>query len=472
MKNMLKNKVFLIFLLLYNTDFVFAEVEDIVQNKQIITIEDFLKTVIVKDTVFEEILIDEMTLKYRKDLNLPAKDIVLAVKSQYEFFLDYDKSKPGATISLSKLFPYTGTDVSAQYRTTPSATSDKNSSDFTVLVSQPIAQNAFGKSTHLKDKIIGVEIDVIRHQIVEAYEDYMATLITAYYNWYLAYENMKIGELSYKQNSQLLENIKKRRYSSIALPIDVNKVNIQILTKKENLIKLQEKYENTLNFIKRSIRHKENTVLEPSDPFMYDNRKISFEDDYEKFVKTSRTYRVLDLLEKKSSLEVEKDSDDLLPSTNLLIGYEMEGDDIGIKDPDSLLFAGISLTWPFPNQNAGAAREISKIEDRKTRLSNKNKYVQLHTDLKNLFIQIERENKLISIAEEKIKIAEAILEDETKNYSYGKVSLNDFIDAANLVDENEFNKILRSVQLKILMTEWLRMTDQLVSKKDIKNIPE
>jgi hypothetical protein len=54
------------------------------------------------------------------------------------------------------------------------------------------------------------------------------------------------------------------------------------------------------------------------------------------------------------------------------------------------------------------------------------------------------------------------LEDETKNYSYGKVSLNDFIDAVNRVDESRFNKILRSVQLKMLVTEWLRMTDQLV----------
>ena len=94
------------------------------------------------------------------------------------------------------------------------------------------------------------------------------------------------------------------------------------------------------------------------------------------------------------------------------------------------------------------------------------------TDLRNLFNQIEREKKLISIAEEKIKLAESILKDETKNYSYGKVSLNDFIRAVNTVDENRFSMIQHTIQHKVLLTEWLRLTDQLISRKDIKKTPK
>jgi len=162
------------------------------------------------------------------------------------------------------------------------------------------------------------------------------------------------------------------------------------------------------------------------------------------------------------------DADALLPSTNLLFGYEINGDGTGLNNPDDTRFAGITVTWPFPNQIKRAGLETSKIADKKTRLSNLNKYVQLRTDLKALNIQIERDRKLIALAEEKIALSESILKDETVNYSYGKVSLNDFIDASNRVDENKFNKILRSVQLKVLMTEWFRMTDRLILRKDIK----
>jgi len=439
-----------------------------INTGRVLSIEEFVKTAASKDTVFEEILINELPLKYKKDLGLPAKDIVLSVKSQYEFFLDRHESGPAATVALSRLFPFSGTDISAQYRTVPSAIPGAESSELSLLVSQPIAQNAFGKATRLQDKIIGAEIDVIKHQVTEAYEDYLANIITAYFNWYLAYENLKIGESSYAQNLALLQNIRNRRKNNIALPIDVNKTNIQVLVKKENLIKLREKYESALNFIKQAVRHSGDEEIKPAPPLMFDDKKISFDEDYRDFTQNSRTYRILNLLEEKSSLDVSKDADALLPSANLLFGYEIDGGGTGIKNPEDTFFAGISAAWPFPGQLNRARLETSKIADKKTHLSNANKYVQLRTDLKTLSIQIESEEKLVAIAEEKIKLSESILKDETANYSYGKVSLNDFIDASNRVDENKFSKILHSVELNVLKTEWLRLTDSLISRKDIK----
>lgn len=472
MSDKMKKLVFLIFLLLCRPSLIFAEIKENNNVVRILQIEEFIKNAVENDTVFEQILIDELALKYSRDLKLPAKDLILSIKGQYEFTLNQDINDSEAAITLSKLFPYTGTNISAEYKTSPSISLDENNSEITLLISQPIAKNAFGNATRLQDKIIGAEIDVTKYQIIEAYEDYMATIMMAYYNWYSAYENLKIGESSYQQNLKLLENIKKRKINKIALPIDVNKVNIQALTKKENLFKLQEKYESILNFIKQTIRYKESDILEPADPFTYDNREILFEDDYGKFVQNSRTYKTLNLLEEKSSLEVKKDANDLLPSTNLLFGYTMEGKEVSINDEDNLVFAGFSVHWPFPSQVERAKYKTSKIENRKIQISNKNKYIQLYTDLRNLFIQIEREKRLISLAEEKIVLAESILKDETKNYSYGKVSLNDFIDAVNRVDENRFNMILHAVQLKILMTEWLRITDQLILRKEIKKILE
>ena len=59
---------------------------------------------------------------------------------------------------------------------------------------------------------------------------------------------------------------------------------------------------------------------------------------------------------------------------------------------------------------------------------------------------------------------EMILKDEAVNYSYGKVTLNDYITAVNRVDENRFSYTEHSVQLNKLLIEWLRLTDQLVGK--------
>ncbi len=456
MKNII-NALILVIIIISSSSIIFAK------DKNELTIEEFIKTAVENDTVFEEILIDELVLKYNKKINLSAGDLILAVKSEHEFNIDQEEYDPVASISLSKLFPYKGTGVSAEYKTTSLSGSD--SSEFILQITQPIAENAFGKSIIIQDKIIDKENKIAKYQIVESYEDYMALIITAYYNWYSAYEKLKIAESSYKQSLILLKNIRDRQSSKIALPIDVNKVSIQVLTKKESLIELKENYEKIHNFIKQAIRYKGKDTIEPVDPLFYDNRHIEFEKDYKYFADTSRTYQILSFMEDKYELQLKEYADKLLPSTDLLLGYNIQGDGISLKNADSLVSAGISVSWPFPSQKEKAQYETAKISKQKNEISNTNKYIKLQTNLENLFLQIEREKKIISIVKEKIALSESILKDETENYSYGKVTLNDYIDAVNRVDENRFSMILHSVQLKILMTEWFRITDQLINNK-------
>lgn len=439
-------------------------------NNTVLSIREFIDLSTRKDTEFEKILINELSLQYEKDLRLPARDIVLSVKGQYDFILSQDREETEAGVSLSKLFPFADTTLTAGHDITPSYTSTESTSEFTFEVSQPIAKNAFGKATKLQDKIIGIEIDVAKHQIVEAYEDYLAVVIVGYYDWYQAYENLKIGESSYQENTKLLSNIRERRKASIALPIDVNKVSLQVLAKREKLIELKKEYDNALNFIKKAIRLEGNEEIIPKEPYLYDEITISFNEDYGIFKKESRTYKMLNLLEEKSSLKVDEDANALLPSIDLLLGYKIKGKDWGIKNEDNMAYAGLSIEWPFPGQAEKAEYETAKVALEKTKLSAIGTHFKLHTDIKNLSIGMESEKELLSIAKEKIGLAKSVLKDETENYSFGKITLNDYIDAVNVFDNNRFNKILHNMLYKKLVIEWLRMTDNLVVERDIQRL--
>ena len=75
-----------------------------------LSMEEFIQLASQNDQFFEVILIDVLELNYRKALHLPAKDIVLSIKSQYDFMLSQDREEPEMTMSLNKLFPYTGTE--------------------------------------------------------------------------------------------------------------------------------------------------------------------------------------------------------------------------------------------------------------------------------------------------------------------------------------------------------------------------
>jgi len=434
-----------------------------------ITLEEFIKRVCRKDTAFQQILIDELKLKYEKAINLPAKDLVVEIESKYNFLLQFEEEDTENSLSLSKLFPYAGTEISAEYSSSIASLTRRVTSDVTLELSQPIAQNAFGRNRRLLDKITGIEIEVAKYQIAEAYEDYLASLITLYYDWHSAYENLRTAQNSYEENLKLLGNIKERQINKIALPIDVNKITLQVLGKKENIITRQKQYNDYLNMIKEVLRYEESALLEPKESLLYADLDIDFFDKYESFKISSRTALALKLLEDKSSLEVDEFADELLPSINLLFGYAWEGSGHDISVSKKTAYTGMSVDLPLPGQVERANYEISKIDSRKQKLSFQTTHQRLYTNLKNLNNQMLKEKELIVVAKEKIKLAEAVVKDEKENYSLGRSTLNDLIDEVNKLEDNKFNKITRDIQLRKLIVEWLRLSDSLIKESDILN---
>lgn len=432
-----------------------------------LSLEDFIRLATQNDTEFEAILIDELTLQYSKRIGLTPGDLVLGVKGGYDLFLHQDRGDTNAEISLSKLFPVLGTEITASYETLPGFSRRQNSTAMTAMISQPIAENAFGRAYRLRDKIIGLEVDVAHHQIVEAYEDFLAGVILAYYDWYEAYENLKIGESSYQANRKLQENMEERMKSNIALPIDLNKIKLQVYAKEEKLIDLRTKYENALNFIEKSIRYDGSRNLVPVEPSVYAGLQIDFEKDYADFESGSRTHQVLNLLESRSGYLVKEDFDDLLPSIEIFSGYTFEWTGREIEREDNMFFAGVSLEWPIPDTVEQAEYQVSKINRSKTELATENTRYRLFVNLKNIYQQVEREHLLMAIAAEKVVLAKAVLEDETENYSFGKVTLNDYIDAVNVYDNNRFNKVLHDMLMRRLKVEWLRLSDRLITREQI-----
>ncbi|HQO57555.1 MAG TPA: hypothetical protein PLT76_02390 [Candidatus Omnitrophota bacterium] len=259
------------------------------------------------------------------------------------------------------LKPHTGTNISLSYENTPAISSTTEKSQLDFLVSQPIAENAFGHATRLQDKISGIEIDVIRYQIAEAYEDYLASLINIYYDWYSAWENLKIGQSSYAQNKQLLDNMNRRAQNKIALPVDVNKVQLLVIAKEENMISLKEIYENYTHLVKKTIRSDKNAAWVPQGPSGFHDFEVNFEERYKHFTDSSRTYAILKLLEEKSSLDVRKNADALLPSTNLMFGYTMEGPRWGFRRRLIWFTRGFPWNGPSRDKRSGPNIRLRKL---------------------------------------------------------------------------------------------------------------
>jgi len=435
--------------------------------ERLISLDEFLRTSLSRDTQFEAVLVQELAVRRQMDLRLPARDLVLSVREELSMASDEDDVDDQTSVSLSKLFPMTGTELGASYSITPPSGTGDADSKLAFTLAQPIAENAFGRSTRLLKKIVGVENEVARHQIAEAYEDYLAAVHLAFLDWYGSYESLKVGRSSYIENLKLLDNMEDRKKSRIAKDVDVNKVKLQVLAKKERLLALEEDYQKALNLAKRMLRYEGEEALVPAAPPARALPEGDFKQRYARFADTSRTCGILRLLEKKSSLDVDREADGLLPSIELLLAFSHEGKKAALQRSDSQVLGGVSLEFPFRDQRGRAQHAVARVEERKARLRSVNTRHRLRTDLADLDIQMYRERELKKLAAEKIALARSILGDESENYTYGKVSLNDYISAVNLLDTNRFNQIEREVQERKLIIEWLRLTDTLAISETV-----
>lgn len=454
--------------------FILALYGNIVQKdvmSKTLDLNEFIGSTTQRETAFESILSEKLKLAYRKDSIYPADDLLVRLKSEYQFYLDEGSNRPAITTGLSKLFPDSGSQLSVNYQYTPSVMSDSRS-DFEVLFSQDIAENAFGKANRYLDELIDVENEVIEYQIVEAYEDYLASLIMLFMQWQAAFQKYRIGEQSYKKNEMLKENILEREKQKIALPIDVNKVSRLLLRKRESLTALGHDLALKDETIRKALRIDDPRIKLIPAPGGFSGIQVNdFASTYAFFTANSRTYTTMEKLEQAAGLNVNLAMDALLPSAQAFLGYRLFGKSSTFDEHENVVFGGVSLEWSFPDTQQKAKLALTEVSQKQQVLQNTDRRHTLKLQLKNLWSQIEYQKTLAKIAEEKIALSESILEDESKNYSLGKVTLNDYIDAVNNLDDSLFDQVEREAQYQILWIEFLRLTDQLVDK-DLKPVTE
>lgn len=434
---------------------------------QRLPIEEFIEKAVKADTSFEEILLERLYLQYNKALSLPVRDWLLSLKGQYDFVLDGDESNPEGTISLDKLFPETGTSLDISYKAGVTSDYSDNTSKIDISLSQDIAANAFGKVYRLRDKIVGLENDIAGYQILEAYEDYMGYVVAVYYYWYESYRNLEIGRSSYKENLKLLSNIEERKSSKIALDIDVNKIHLQVLGKEKKLVTLETIEKDALNTVATILRDENVIGLIPVEPNLHPQENIGKVEDTKDLVFKSRTLVTLRLLEEKSTLDIERYASEVLPTLNLIMGYSSDGDNLDFEESTSLLYAGFKVEYPFFNSKARANYEVAVLDKQKALLSMENISFSLAERIHNILLEIEQERKLLEISQKSKKLWEAVVEDESKNYIFGKATLNDYIAAVNKLDDSRFDCVRHLMNIKRLKLSYLRLTDQLVSDKDV-----
>ena len=71
--------------------------------------------------------------------------------------------------------------------------------------------------------------------------------------WYLAHERLKAADTALAEAERLLKNVKQRKRRNVALRVDVDKVQVQVLAKKEQHLRRLEEYDRRAREISRAL---------------------------------------------------------------------------------------------------------------------------------------------------------------------------------------------------------------------------
>lgn len=430
--------------------------------------DTFIQRACNRDTRFPLILADRLFLTYRERLAQPAGDIVLSAAASYQFNLtEVERSGVYSSVSLSKLFPEVGTTVSGSFSVTPSTTlSNTSTFGYGVEISQSIVQDAFGSTSRMLKSIAGLERDLSRYQVVETYEDYLATLMTLYYQWYLDRETLRTARLAQKDYTRLLATTRKRRARRVAEAVDVNQVYLQYLDSKENVEKALQGLKKTERFIAVSLGMKVDDIagLEPVlNSLNLPGKGVSL---YASFLAQSRTMRMLNILERKADLEVKRQADSLLPSVSLLLGYSHSESTMGTIKNDKL-YAGVKLDHGFLGPYQRANLGIARAQRRKEKLSAMDRKQQLRRDIMNLVDDMASENKLLELSIQREKTAAAVVQGQRARYYQARLTLSELVKSMNDHYARMLAVINHRSRLAMMNTELKRLTDRLVSRSQL-----
>ncbi len=423
--------------------------------------DEFIQAALKNDGQFELLLAEEMKIKYRAALSKTPADILASVRGSYGYALPGSGALGGSTaVSLSKYFPEAGIKISGSYAAAKDIYGTETSSA-SLSLSVPVVRNAFGFSDRIIDEIAGYEEQIALLQAAEAYENYAAQLMKAYYSWYSDYASMHAGAAALAEAGRFHKNMLERKKSGVAYDADVQKSMMQLIEKKSAAAELELKYLKSLNLIKLVLNDPEPV---PVKPLVFAEKAV--EGSAEEIFSRTRAGMITELAVKKAGVSEAKAFNMLLPSVEASAEMRSQGEGYGLFSNSNSVFAGFSASLPlFASSQESARYEIEKIENARSRIAagyGRKTYVM---EIENLKAVVETRKKQAFLAAEKEETAEAVLREEKRQYSQARVSLNDLINAVNGAEQARFARISAEAALSAAIIDYRRETDTLAVKQ-------
>lgn len=434
-------------------------------SRSVLSFREFLAKTLKNDPRFELILMEQLYLKYGKDLGLPPSDLLLEVNGQYGYYvLDEDRHREVDRrhgLALSKLFPTTGTRLALEYAKNSvfRGGSVEQATSLGFEIGQAVGRNAFGRITRKTERRIELQTDLARHQLVEAYEDYLASLLVIYLGWHRAEERRAAAESAVREATLVYDLTLRKARFGIAYRHETQRSRLDVIIANQNLVAARAEERSTRRRVSALSGLKDEDLPGTELPNI-----AARNSDSGQAPPAERTRKMMKLLQDQGLVVEEIAEANLLPSAEIFAGYQLLGDRYDLARPDRRVYFGATVQINFGRKQDKARHETAKLDSRRLRLQARRLVISLDETLATVRDQLAAALELQKLGRERLTTAQSVLAAEHYNYRLGKSQFADLSLARTQVESARVNSVEQEATVAQLRVELLRLEDRLVQR--------
>lgn len=437
---------------------------------EIVSISDFVSRIKKSDPNLERIVSDNLKKRFLVDLNLPSRQFLLSVSDQYGYAGNDQGRTNRFSAEISKEIIETGTSLSVSQSEIKRP--DQTVNVFEIRAEQSLWKNAFGSLNRDQIDINNLELNKVESQVLDAYEDYVATLINDYLDLYQQSLRYDLSRRLYDQSVKLEANIRKRIKKNVADQIDLFKIQMLVAQRKREMILAKAAFTKSSMALGKRLQgdDKTNSRIVPANNL---NLADSISDlkiiDVNKAVEKTRAYHIYqqDIQIGNLNNEIAMQGDDA--DVKLILGYSTDESSrysVSINRKETLV--GVRLDVPLGDSLSRARVEQSKLDFLQAKLEWLNFKIEFENSLNNIKEDILAQQKVLVLNRKRKELSDKVLKDDERLYGLGKLSLQLLIDSFNNTAQNEYDYLSSVMTLNKYTIDWLNLTDQLIAKEDLK----
>lgn len=425
-----------------------------------ISLREFLQTAKKHDLEFDKVLIEKLPTEYSKDLQLPVSQYLIEVRNEYGLAQNLPRTST-LGISAGKNFNSTGTDLVLAYEN--NAQVGRTEEVTTLTLEQSLYRNILGSRTRQLARSVEASNQSLKLVVTEAYEDRLAELSKQYLQWKEAYLKLVAARQLFADAKWIEKNAKARLSKSVALPIDLDRTMLQVLSREQSVLEQEAEFRGRSEAITKLAGIPEPLV--PAQGSDWDLATLDLSGAWESFQKSSRGLQALRLEEDAAAEQLEYQKEALSPDLKALLGYRVDTS-VRFNTPVNRneWIVGFNLEIPLGNSQTDAAVKQAVYELKKAVLEKRTFEQSMRIQISDNTERIERLVKRVDLSKRKWELSQRIARAEERRYNQGSVDLLTLITAENDLAENYANYLTTQTELDKQIVEYLRLVDLLVVK--------